>query len=370
MCGLAFLCGGLACTSSIASDWEEESPPPRTSGMPPLAPSITKGQTTSVRVSTQPGQTPLLQGGATRARTLEEPPPTISVLQATAEQKDRQLQRIDGGAEAFLAGSAVNVITPPAVFKGWIDQTHPQFTLSAENSVPSRVINIKGQWDDSTKPMHSLGIRHVSLREKDLRSVPLDGVRVIVVNCAGYLPKEALQRVRDFVGRGGYLISTDWALENTTARAFPGFIGWSGEKTGNAITDAYVIDKDPSLFNGVPVRRATWKLDRGSQQIKILNPQRVRVLVRSSRMAKRDVNLLAYPDKSYAGALAVEFSFGRGKVLHVISHYDNNADSFRANTLPDPVPEIGISLRQALITNFIVEALKDPAAGNQSSFEN
>lgn len=312
----------------------------------------------------------MLQGGATRARTLEEPPATISVLQAEAEAKDRQLSRIDGGAEAFLAGSPVNVMTPPAVFKGWINQTHPGFSLSAENSVPSRVINVKGQWDDSTKPMHSLGIRHVSLREKDLRSVPLEGVKVIIVNCAGYVPKEALQRLRDFVGRGGYLITTDWALENTTARAFPGFICWSGEKTGNAITDAYVIDQDPTLFNGVPVRRATWKLDRGSQQIKILNPQRVKVLVRSSKMARRDVNLLAYPDKSYAGALAVEFSFGRGKVLHVISHYDNNADSFRANTLPDPIPEIGISMRQALITNFIVEALKNTAATNESSIEN
>lgn len=354
---LVILLGGSYLSMSLASDWEEERPA-RSDGMPPLAPSINGERTTRVRVSNQGGPAPLLQGGASKIRTLDpEPAPTISVIQANAEQRDRQLARIDGGAEAFLAGATTNVQTPPAVFRGWIDRTHPQFTLSAENSVPGRVLNVKGQWDDSTKPMHSLGIRHLSIREKDLRSVPLDGVKVIVINCAGYVPKDALQRLRDFVGRGGYLITTDWALENTTARAFPGFICWSGEKTGNTVTDAYVLDKDPDLFKGVPVRRATWKLDRGSQQIKVMNPQRVKVLVRSSRLAQRDVNMLAYPDRSYAGALATVFSFGRGKVLHVISHYDNNADSFRANTLPDPVPEIGISLRQALITNFIVEAL-------------
>lgn len=331
--------------------------------MPPVAPprNTTSVSQTSVRVPPAGASGKFLQGGASKIRTIEEepapPPPTISVLQAAAVQKERQLARIDGGVEAFMGSAQVNVQTPPAVFKAWIDKTHPQFALSAEKNQPGRVLNVKGQWDDSSKPMRSLGIKHLSIREKDLRTISFDGVRVIIINCAGEIPRDALQRLRDFVGRGGYLITTDWALENTTAKAFPGFICWSGEKTGNVITDAYVLDPDPVLFNGVPVRRATWKLDRGSQQIKVLNPQRVRVLARSSKLGSIDVNALAYPDRSYAGALATLFTFGRGKVLHIISHYDNNADSFRANTLPDPVPEIGISLRQALLTNFIVEAL-------------
>lgn len=353
--GVAMLSTGI----SLASDWEEERPLPDQGGMPPMAPPRNM-QTSTVRIPGTPAGK-MLQGGATKQHQLDsEPMPlTISTLQANVARREGQLSRIDGGAEAFLNNAPVNVPTPPAVFRAWIDKTHPQFTLSAERNQPGRVLNVKGQWDDSTKPMRSLGIRHQSIKEKELRTAPLEGVRVIVINCAGELPREALQRIRDFVGRGGYLITTDWALENTTARAFPGFIGYGGQKTGNAITDAYVLDPDPVLFNGVPVRRSTWKLDRGSQQIKILNPQRVRVLVRSSRLGAGDINLMVYPDRSYAGALATLFSFGRGKVLHIISHYDNNADSFRANTLPDPVPEIGISLRQALITNFIVEALSN-----------
>jgi hypothetical protein len=322
-----------------------------------MAPPRDVAPQTSVRVSNQPGGGKLLQGGARKIDSIESPPQTISVTQQAAARREQQLLRMEGGVDAFMAGARTNVPTPPAVFKAWIDKTHPGFSLSAEKNQPGRVLNVKGQWDDSTKPMRSLGIKHLSIKEKELKSIPLDGVKVIVINCAGELPREALQRIRDFVGRGGYLITTDWALENTTARAFPGFIAWSGEKTGNTVTDAFVLDPDPVLFNGVPVRRSTWKLDRGSQQIKVLNPQRVKVLVRSARLGAIDVHALAYPDRSYAGALATLFSFGRGKVLHIISHYDNNADSFRANTLPDPVPEIGISLRQALITNFIVEAL-------------
>jgi len=57
------------------------------------------------------------------------------------------------------------------------------------------------------------------------------------------------------------------------------------------------------------------------------------------------------------GALAVNFTFGRGQVLHLVGHFDNNAGFAFTNTLPQPATGIGISLRQALATNFLVDAL-------------
>ena len=83
---------------------------------------------------------------------------------------------------------------------------------------------------------------------------------------------------------------------------------------------------------------------------------KVSILARSSLLAARDPQLRVI-DPLQAGALAVEFSFGRGKVLHLVGHFDNCANSFKPNLLPDPAPDIGISLRQAITANFLAEAL-------------
>ncbi len=75
----------------------------------------------------------------------------------------------------------------------------------------------------------------------------------------------------------------------------------------------------------------------------------LRVLVRSRGLSREDG----------LGIMAVTFPFGRGQVLHMVGHFDNAPDKFRfGDTLPDPAPVIGISLRQALAANFVVAGLE------------
>jgi len=74
-------------------------------------------------------------------------------------------------------------------------------------------------------------------------------------------------------------------------------------------------------------------------------------------------------DPSQKGILALAFSFGKGKVLHLVGHFDNNSKSAFTNMLQDPSPNIVISLRQAIATNFIASAFAgdNVAEGDSSS---
>ncbi len=289
-----------------------------------------------------------------------------------------QVNRFDGAAQnegAPLSGQVATLIptspllgqtkaanVPRETFRLWLERSHPQFALSCSQNDPGALLEVKGMWDKSTKTVQALGIPCKEIGAGDLRDIPLDAVKVIIVNCAGRVPKESYQRLRDWVAQGGYLLTTDWALQNTVEKLFPGYVEWDSKHNRYTIYDSTVVDPDPVLFNTV-VTNAHWKLDMQSQLVRVIKPG-VRILARSARLAQED--------PQGQGALAVEFAFGRGYVLHLVGHFDNNADvglmnptfgfgsssfGFGGNALPDSAPVIGIALRQALAGNFIVAGL-------------
>jgi hypothetical protein len=271
-----------------------------------------------------------------------------------------------------LLGKATTANTPRQTFRVWLERSHPAFALSSSRNDPGSLLEVKGMWDKSTKTVQSLGIPCKEIGAGDLRDIPLDTVKVMIINCAGNIPKTSYQRLRDWVAAGGYLLTTDWALQRTVEKVFPGYVEWDSKHNRYTIYDSTVVDPDPVLFN-TAVTNAHWKLDMQSQLVRVLKPG-VRVLARSARLAQED------PDGQ--GALAVEFAFGRGYVLHLVGHFDNNADvgltnptfgfgsssfAFGGNSLPDPAPVIGIALRQAIAANFIVAGLTNTPI--RSNFE-
>lgn len=237
---------------------------------------------------------------------------------------------------------------PPATFRGWLEQSHPEFALSASGNSPDSVVVIKGQWDDSSKTLDKFQIPHTRISGRKLVEYPLHNTRVVIVDCAGDLSRQVCQKLRDFVSRGGYVLSTDWALDSFTAPTFNEYIQWNRGVNRRDIVDATAYDTDPVLF-GHAVSNAYWKLDQESHLIRIMNRDAVRILVRSKQLIEDD------PDR--AGILAVVFPFGRGFVMHMTGHFDNNSKLAIGNFLPDPAPVIKISLRQALAANFIVAGL-------------
>lgn len=249
-------------------------------------------------------------------------------------------------------------IVPPRFFCSWLQSTHPDLKITSKNLV----IEVKGKWDDASHALRSFGIPHTRANTGKVLESLLSGARVLVLSCAGWIPDQLLTPINKFVENGGYLITTDWALDGCLNRAFPGFVEWNGGYSSKGVVDAVVVAQDSRLFVGA-VPYAHWKLDAKCQTIKVLKPKMVHVLVRSRQLMRED------PDN--LGILALTFKYGKGHVLHLVGHFDNNSDQAFVNALPDPAPGINISLRQALAANFLITALKseqaltnEPVAGN------
>ncbi len=367
----------LSGTVSAASDWEEDDPytriprpaPPIRRAAPPrnrAADNMTErviedpdAATDSRRTAfsetresdaekdgshSSHGGKPRLEGG-------------VSKYGLGADQGAPGSARMDGSAARDIFQMPVfipqrPVSTPPTAFRGWLEKTHPQFALSTAGMSRDLVLEVKGQWDDSARTVRALGIPHTIIKARMLADYPLDQVKVMIINCEGRVPPDSLQRIRDFVARGGHLISTDWTLDGVVRRAFPGYVEWNGGHTAGGVVDGTIVEDDPTLTPHLP-RRSGWKLDDGSQTVHVINRTAVHVLVRSATLARSG------DDPDAQGVLAFWFPFGRGAVLHLVGHFDNNTNLAHLNMLPDPAPGIGISLRQAIASNFLVAALSE-----------
>ncbi len=252
-----------------------------------------------------------------------------------------------------VTGKVHSTRVEPLVFRAWLAKAHPELVLTAGAtdviSAPNTVIEVAGQWDKADKTLTKLEIPFRHVKTRDLSSELLSTGKVLIINCAGDLKRDKLQAIRDFVSQGGYLLTTDWALDRMLAQTFPGYVSWNKGVNSKDIYDAEYVSPDAILANNT-VRSAFWKLDQASHMVHILKPGAVRVLVGSRQLAAED------PD--HTGALAVIFPFGKGYVLHMVGHFDNNAKIAIGNFLPDPAPLIGISLRQAIATNFIVAGIQ------------
>lgn len=244
------------------------------------------------------------------------------------------------------------VAVQPKVFRSWLEKTHPELSAQLTKLGKEAVMEVRGKWDDAGHALRSFGIPYTRIGTDRITGASLKNSRILVVNCAGDVPSQSLSAIERFVYNGGYLLTTDWALDGCLQRAIPDYVEWNGGFTSARVVDATVVDPDPQLFAGA-VRHAYWKLDKKSQTLRVRHADRVRVLVRSQQLRQEDA--------SDAGILAVTFNHGRGKVLHLVGHFDNNADRAFNNALSDPAPKIGISLRQALAANFLAEALMNDA---------
>lgn len=346
----------LASWQSLAASAKGPSKP---QSMPTVAPSFNDSNARSVSDSESVGRSsmmlkvksPTLQGSASRQGTTDsaQDKPLLegNVLRETAPD--------DAFASAGIARTEPMQKKPkPArveqdVYKAWLSKTHPQFSLKAQSLDPIEVLEVKGQWDKADHTLKKLGISHMTIAAGQLNRTGLAKTKVLVINCAGTLGRDSLQAIRDFVVRGGYLLTTDWALDNMLRQTFPGYVEWNKGKSKGNVVDAQVVFPDRELFQGT-VSHASWKLDEESQTIRVLKPDVVKVLAVSRDLAPLD------PDRQ--GILAVAFSFGKGKVLHMVGHFDNNSLPIFPNRLPDPAPVIGIGLRQALAANFVVAGVE------------
>jgi hypothetical protein len=207
---------------------------------------------------------------------------------------------------------------------------------------------ITGDFDHVENVLSSLKLPHTVVKRenfgKEIMNIP--PTAVIIFNCAGGetpLPAEGITRLQALIKAGAYMFTSDWELQNTVLRAVPGHIGMGATTAEHkfpiqigpgAENHPYMRD----VFPDDPFKAAqmTWQIDGASYCVKA-NGEGVRILVRCEELLKQ-----------YSSEIvACTFRYGKGSVLHVLSHFDKQSDASGD----------GFALQQMLM-NFIVEKQK------------
>jgi len=158
-----------------------------------------------------------------------------------------------------------------------------------------------------------LDLPYTTISPDRLDDSPLRPEQLLVVNCPGQVGARALARVTDFVAAGGSLFTTDWALRHVLEPAFPGVLAFNDRPTRDDVVRIEVRSKDNPFLQGVLETGddPQWWLEGSSYPIRILQPERVEVLLASRELGER------YGESP----VAVLFRHGEGEVFHMISHY-------------------------------------------------
>lgn len=152
-----------------------------------------------------------------------------------------------------------------------------------------------------------------------------------------------VENVRKFVLSGGYLFTSDWGI-SILERAFPGTVKNGGNIGPRTVTLRPHSSTRSSLLDEVfyvgpktgtvTSRKLLWEVDSGSYVIKIEKPT-VEILAEAGDVAKSPAVAVSFvPDKS------------RGRVLHILSHFERQATKHGDYAL------------QNLLLNFLMERVK------------
>ncbi|MDX1798239.1 MAG: hypothetical protein R3255_06285, partial [Candidatus Lokiarchaeia archaeon] len=194
-----------------------------------------------------------------------------------------------------------------------------------------KILAVNGRYEKPKKVIeHMYASLKKVIREKDILKEDLSQYDVLLIGCPGSdIPHASYPKVKDFVMNGGWLITTDWALQSIVENIFPGFIRWNRARTADAVVTCQIINPNHPFLEGVlsEIQQSKWQkqtvkntkknefrwwLETRSFPIQILNPQDVRVLIGSWEIQ----------NKWGESPVLVEFDYGKmgGRVIHMISH--------------------------------------------------
>lgn len=212
------------------------------------------------------------------------------------------------------------------------------------------IIVVKGIYDEVELVLDALGLPYTLLERNAFNAFELDPRAVLIFNCdSGETPVNG-DKVKAFVGAGGYLFTSDWELQNVVTPAFGNTLTMAGATdehefpivpAAHAHTHPLLADVFPT--NPFDLKNFTWHIDGASFTLRC--SKTVEQLVWSEDLAG------AYGG---FGTVAAVFPFPAGAtghrsgaVLHVLSHFQKQTD---------PQGD-GFALQQLLL-NFIVEKQK------------
>lgn len=179
----------------------------------------------------------------------------------------------------------------------------------------NEVIVVKGSYDRVEDVLDIVGIPYGLINEPDLDVIELRPTQTLIINCpASVVSDKALGKFRKFVEDGGFLFSTDWVLLNVLQKIFPEYVQYNNKPTADDVVKVEIADRDSPYLEGLfegDEADPQWWLEGSSYPIKLLKPDKIKVLIRSREMKK----------KYGEDPIVITFDYGKGTVFHMTSHY-------------------------------------------------
>ncbi|MFX1275014.1 MAG: hypothetical protein ACFFBP_19290 [Promethearchaeota archaeon] len=177
----------------------------------------------------------------------------------------------------------------------------------------SSIIIVAGEYDKIELVLDLIKVPYILIQPYQVAQIELKPEQILIINCPGNI-SEGLDKIKDFVKRGGFLFTTDWALLNILEKIFPEFIQYNQHPTGDDCVAVQVVDKDNKFLEGLfkAEEEPIWWLESSSYPIKIIDKEKIKVLITSKEM-----------EEKYGEApIVITFKYGDdGTVLHMTSHY-------------------------------------------------
>ncbi|MBD3342357.1 MAG: hypothetical protein GF353_24870 [Candidatus Lokiarchaeota archaeon] len=178
----------------------------------------------------------------------------------------------------------------------------------------SSIIVITGSYDKIELVLDLIKVPYALIQPNELDSIELRSDQILIINCPGNISSIALEKVKEFVKKGGFLFTTDWALLNVLEKIFPYYVKYNKKPTHDDCVSVEVVDKSNKFLEGLFNDQADpiWWLEGSSYPIDILDKEKVKILVTSQEM-----------EEKYGEApIVITFDYGDGgTVLHMTSHY-------------------------------------------------
>ncbi|MHA1168794.1 MAG: hypothetical protein ACTSRU_13280 [Candidatus Hodarchaeales archaeon] len=108
----------------------------------------------------------------------------------------------------------------------------------------SDIVIVKGSYDYIENVFELTGIPYTLIEPEQVRLIEFRPEQIVFVNCPGQIDMTGVEKLVGFVRRGGYLITTDWALKNVLERGFPGIVEYNNQPTGDEVVRIEVKDWD------------------------------------------------------------------------------------------------------------------------------
>ncbi|MGE0708722.1 MAG: HEAT repeat domain-containing protein [Planctomycetota bacterium] len=311
--------------------------------------------------------------------------PFLGELEKAKTESERLIREVNGALQNLTGGD----LSVAEDWRNWWEQNKDKFTPKQEEGKTAErgnvldrmakerpadlksitrikdgeLIVVRGN-DKVEDVLDALKLKHKRIKRDELEKLDLDPQsQILLLNCPGReaFSDAGVQKVRDFVVKGGYVFCSDWELGKTLAKAFPEACQFLKEAPKGDVKDVTIVPfpesashplmRDVFPLNTFETGGFAWKLE-GRSHLAKQTPQIV-PLVSCPAIKDQGTTMVAfcfaYADlkgaaRPVTGGDMKKLKQPPGQVLWVSSHF---------KLQKDPKSD-GFALQQLLL-NFIVE---------------